>query len=166
MIANRLKQLALLAFTMLLCAMAFFQMFERTTGGFPEQYLWMLAFIGALYLAGWGLLLRFQPYANQSILCCVMLLTGIGVMMIARIDQDTHTSAGLKQMLWLAIALGVSNLLVIFMKDYRVLRRFSYVSMVIGIALLLSPMLPGSGFRAIRRAHLGEDPRIGFVPAG
>jgi len=145
MIANRLKQLALLAFTMLLCAMAFFQMFERTTGGFPEQYLWMLAFIGALYLAGWGLLLRFQPYANQSILCCVMLLTGIGVMMIARIDQDTHTSAGLKQMLWLAIALGVSNLLVIFMKDYRVLRRFSYVSMVIGIALLLSPMLPGLG---------------------
>ena len=31
------------------------------------------------------------------------------------------------------------------MRDYRVLRRFSYVSMVIGIVLLLSPMLPVVG---------------------
>ena len=39
----------------------------------------------------------------------------------------------------------MADLLVIFMKDYRVLRRFSYVSMVIGLVLLLSPMLPVVG---------------------
>lgn len=145
MMATRLKQFGLLLFSMLICGVSFFQMFERTTGGFPQNYLWMLAFVGALFLTSWGLLLRFQPYANQAIMCCVMVLTGTGIMMIARIDQDSNTSVAFKQLLWLSIALVVANLLVIFMKDYRVLRRFSYVSMVIGLVLLLSPMLPVVG---------------------
>ena len=145
MMATRLKQFGLLLFSMLICGVAFFQMFERTTGGFPQNYLWMLAFVGALFLTSWGLPLRFQPYANQAIMCCVMVLTGTGIMMIARIDQDSNTSVAFKQLLWLSIALVLANLLVIFMKDYRVLRRFSYVSMVIGLVLLLSPMLPVIG---------------------
>ena len=50
MMATRLKQFGLLLFSMLICGVAFFQMFERTTGGFPQNYLWMLAFVGALFL--------------------------------------------------------------------------------------------------------------------
>ena len=145
MITTRLRQFGLLMLSMLTCAVAFFQMFERTTGGFPSNYMGMLVFIAVLFLATWGLLLRFQPYASQTILCCVMLLTGIGVTMIARIDQETKTSVAFKQLMWLAIALVLSALLVIFLKDYRVLRRFSYVSMVVGLVLLLSPMLPVIG---------------------
>ena len=135
----------MLLFSMLLCTVAFFQMFERTTNGFPQNYVWMLAFVGALFLTAWGLLLRFQPHADQSVMCCVLVLTGIGVTMIARLDQDTKTTVAFRQLLWLAIALVFANLLVVFMRDYRVLRRFSYVSMVIGIVLLLSPMLPVVG---------------------
>ena len=54
MMATRLKQFGLLLFSMLICGVAFFQMFERTTGGFPQNYLWMLAFVGALFLTSWG----------------------------------------------------------------------------------------------------------------
>ena len=147
----------MLLFSMLLCAVAFFQMFERTTNGFPQNYVWMLAFVSALFLTAWGLLLRFQPHADQSVMCCVLVLTGIGVTMIARLDQDTKTTVAFRQLLWLAIALVFANLLVVFMRDYRVLRRFSYVSMVIGIVLLLSPMLPVVGSGTVRRTHLGED---------
>ena len=68
MIATRLRQLGMLLFSMLLCAVAFFQMFERTTNGFPQDYLWMLAFVGAVFLTSWGLLLRFQPHADQSVI--------------------------------------------------------------------------------------------------
>ena len=75
MIATRLRQLGMLLFSMLLCAVAFFQMFERTTNGFPQNYVWMLAFVGALFLTAWGLLLRFQPHADQSVMCCVLVLT-------------------------------------------------------------------------------------------
>lgn len=87
MIATRLRQLGMLLFSMLLCAVAFFQMFERTTNGFPQNYVWMLAFVSALFLTTWGLLLRFQPHADQSVMCCVLVLTGIGVTMIARLDK-------------------------------------------------------------------------------
>ena len=78
-------------------------------------------------------------------MCCVMVLTGTGIMMIARIDQDSNTSVAFKQLLWLSIALVLANLLVIFMKDYRVLRRFSYVSMLFVFVFLLSPLLPVVG---------------------
>ena len=47
--------------------------------------------------------------------------------------------------IWLCIAIVLSALLIIFLKDYRVLRRFSYVSMVVGLVLLLAPMLPFVG---------------------
>ena len=43
----------MLLFSMLLCAVAFFQMFERTTNGFPQNYVWMLAFVSALFLTAW-----------------------------------------------------------------------------------------------------------------
>ncbi len=145
MMATRFRQLSLVLLGLVICAVAFFQMFERTTGGFPQNYLWMLVFIGVLFIGTWALLLRFQPYANQTVLCCVMVLTGIGVMMIARLDQATDTSVAFRQLIWLSIALILSNMLTIFMKDYRLLRRFSYVSMVIGLVLLLSPMLPVLG---------------------
>lgn len=142
MIVSRLKQGALLLFTMLVCYLAFFQMFARTTGGFPADYLWLLLFVGALYLVFWGLLITFQPYANQTILPCVMLLTGIGIMMITRLDQESGTSVGTRQLIWLTLALVLCALLVVFMRDYRILRRFSYISMIVGLVLLLSPMLP------------------------
>ena len=166
MIATRLRQLGMLLFSMLLCAVAFFQMFERTTNGFPQNYVWMLAFVSALFLTAWGLLLRFQPHADQSVMCCVLVLTGIGVTMIARLDQDTKTTVAFRQLLWLAIALVFANLLVVFMRDYRVLRRFSYVSMVIGIVLLLSPMLPVVGSEQYGARIWVKIPGTGPVPAG
>ena len=48
-------------------------------------------------------------------------------------------------MIWLCIALVCCDVLFVCMRDYRILRRFSYVSMVVGLALLLSPMVPGLG---------------------
>jgi cell division protein FtsW (lipid II flippase) len=144
-IVTRLRQVSLLAFSMVLSFIAFFQMFERMTGAFPAKFAGMLAVIGALFLVLWGLLLKFQPYANQSILPCILLLTSLGVMMIARIDYENDTNVAFRQLIWVAVALVVTILLVVFLPDYRVLRKFSYVSMVAGLVLLLSPMLPGIG---------------------
>ncbi len=145
MIATRLRQFWLLAFTMMLSFLLFFQMFERTLGKFPVRYAILLAVIAALFVALWGLLLKFQPYASQSILPCVMMLTAIGTSMIARIDAELDTDVAYRQLIWICVALVCTACLVVFMRDYRVLRRFSYVSMVIGILLLLSPMLPVIG---------------------
>lgn len=130
---------------MAISALAFIQMFQRTAGEFPMQYAGMLALVVVLFLVLWGLIVRFQPYASQSILPCVLLLTATGVTMIARIDQSEGWAVAQRQLIWLCIAIVLSALLIIFLKDYRVLRRFSYVSMVVGLVLLLAPMLPFVG---------------------
>lgn len=153
MIIRRLRQVSLLLFAMAISFVSFFQMFEHTSSGFPVKYMGLLAIVGALFLVLWGLLLKFQPYASQSILPCVLLLTSIGTTMIARIDEDNHTSVAFRQLIWVCVALFLTALLIVFLQDYRILRRFSYVSMVVGLCLLLSPMLPGIG-RSIGGARI------------
>ncbi|PWG67017.1 FtsW/RodA/SpoVE family cell cycle protein [Bifidobacterium callitrichidarum] len=145
MIATRLRQISLLVFAMAVSALGLVQMFQRTTGEFPQQYIIMLAVVVALFLVLWALTIRFQPYASQSIIPCVLLLTGTGVTMIARIDQSMGKAVAMRQLLWLCLALVIVAPIIIFLRDYRVLRRFSYVSMVVGLVLLLSPMLPVLG---------------------
>ena len=145
MIVTRLRQMSLMLFAMAVSFIGFFQMFERTAGSFPSEYMMLLGVVAVLFIILWSLLLKFQPYASQSILPCVLLLTGIGITLISRIDQQKGTHVGARQLIWLCLALVLCCILVICLRDYRVLRRFSYVSMVAGIVLLLSPMIPGLG---------------------
>ncbi|KFI74022.1 cell division protein [Bifidobacterium minimum] len=145
MIATRCRQISLLLFSMFISFIGFLQMFERTWGGFPARYAGILAIVAALFLVEWGLLLKFQPYASQSILPAVLLLTSTGTIMIARIDKSNGTDVAFRQLVWVCVALIMVALITVFLQDYRLLRRFSYVSMVIGLLLLLSPMVPGLG---------------------
>lgn len=145
MIVKRLRQFSLLLFSILLSGIAFFQMFERVYSGIPANFAVVLTIVVALFIVLWALLLKFQPYASQAILPCVLLLTAIGTMMIARIDYAKHTTVAFRQLIWVCVALVLTCIFIVALRDYRVLRRFSYVSMVIGLVLLLSPMIPGIG---------------------
>ena len=150
MILTRLRQGSLLIAAMGIGLLLFFQMFMRTDGHFPSRYVMLLAITAAMFLLFWGLLARFQPYAGQSILPCVVLLNALGVAMIARIDMRSAeigapSDVAVRQLIWLMLALTLCCGLIIGLRDYRTLRRFPYVSMVVGLLLLLSPMIPGLG---------------------
>ncbi|NMN00850.1 Cell division protein FtsW [Bifidobacterium sp. DSM 109958] len=145
MTGTRIRQLLLLLLSFAIVALGFFQMFERTLGTVPTDFTVRLLVVGALFMALWALLARFQPYGSQTLIPCVVLLSGIGVLIIARIDVNQKTSVASRQLLWLAAALALCCVLVATLRDYRILRRFSYVSMVAGLVLLLAPMLPGLG---------------------
>ena len=121
MIATRFRQIALLLLAVAISALAFIQMFQRTTGAFPVQYAIMLCAAAALFLVFCGLTARFQPYASQSIMPCVLLLTATGITMIARIDQSEGWDIAKRQIIWLYVALVLSTLIIVFLRDYRVL---------------------------------------------
>ena len=123
----------------------FFQLSERMNGKPTSGSVVMQIVCAIMFLVAWGLMSRFQKFGNQSIFACVLMLTSIGILMISRIDGEMDTAVAIRQMMWLCLALVCCYALFAFMKDYRILRRFSYVSMVIGLALLLSPMIPGLG---------------------
>ena len=145
MIMRRLRQLSLLLFSFLICGMAFFQLFARTGNTIPTNFAVLLGLVVALSLVFWGLVLHFLPYASQVIQPCVLLLTGLGTVMIARIDHEHDTEVATRQLMFVCLAIVLSSILIVAMRDYRILRRFSYVSMVVGLVLLLSPMLPVLG---------------------
>ena len=145
MILTRLRQLSLLLLSFAVVLVGYVQMFLRTNGSIPPVYTGLIGLNAALFVVLWALTVRFQPYASQTIVPCVAALSGIGTMMIARIDQDKGTDVAVRQLAFTAVALVLCCALIVALRDYRVLRRFSYVSMVAGIILLLSPMVPGLG---------------------
>lgn len=143
--AARVRYLLQIIFALLISALGFFQLSERMNGKPTSGSVVMQIVCAIMFLVAWGLMSRFQKFGNQSIFACVLMLTSIGSLMISRIDGEMDTAVATRQMMWLCLALVCCYALFAFMKDYRILRRFSYVSMVIGLALLLSPMIPGLG---------------------
>ena len=142
MTAIRLRQFFLLLFSFLIVGVGFFQMFMRTQGSMPMDFTIRLIVVAALFVVLWALMAKFQPYGSQTLVPCLVLLSGIGVMLIARIDAAQNTGVAGRQLLWIMVSLVLCCALVAGLHDYRILRRFSYVSMVVGLALLLAPMLP------------------------
>ena len=122
MLRVRLRQVSLLLLAMVISFLAFFQMFERTENDFPANYAGMLILVAVLFLVLWGLIIKFQPYASQSILPSVLMLTTIGTVMIARIDQANGTSTGFRQLVWLCLALVLCGAVIVALQDYRILR--------------------------------------------
>lgn len=146
----RLRHTWLLVVSLLVGLVAFWQMMVRLNGYMPPRYSIGLAILAVLVIL-FAILLGYKlPGSAQAVLPCVVLLSALGVTMITRIDLANQingitTNVGMRQMMWVGIAIVLSALLVLVIRDYRTLRRFSYTSMIIGIVLLLSPMIPGLG---------------------
>lgn len=87
--------------------------------------------------------------ADPFLLPIATVLNGLGIAMIYRIDiafGDTGwESAAVRQIAWSAIAIiaGIATILVI--RNHRVLFRYTYLSGLIAIVLLLLPLVPGLG---------------------
>jgi cell division protein FtsW (lipid II flippase) len=107
------------------------------------------------------------PYADPLILPAVMLLNGIGLAMIHRLDLSdlkAPHSAEL-QLTWLFVAAAVAIAVIAVLRDYRILQRYPYLLFLVGIILLLLPIVPGLGeekYGARIWIHLGH---YSFQPA-
>ena len=85
--------------------------------------------------------------ADPFVVPIATLLTGLGIAMIYRIDiavgltgWDAFSS---KQLAWTGISIAGAIILVIVLRNYRVLYRFTYIFGLVGIVLLLLPFVPG-----------------------
>jgi len=87
--------------------------------------------------------------ADPFVLPIATLLTGIGIAMIYRIDiAKAYTgwnAYSTRQLAWTAISLVGAIVVVILLRNYRVLFRYTYVFGLAGIVLLLLPFIPGLG---------------------
>ena len=85
--------------------------------------------------------------ADPFVLPIATLLTGVGIAEIYRIDianQATGWNASSsKQLMWMAISVAGAIALVIFLRNYRVLYRYTYLSGLAALVLLVLPFIPG-----------------------
>lgn len=89
------------------------------------------------------IVLRFRAkYADPVILPIVTALNGIGLAMIHRLDISTGDNAADRQLLWSGVAVAVAIAVLFIIKDHRILRRYTYISLIVSAILLLLPLTP------------------------
>ena len=111
------------------------------------------------------LVLRWRaPYADPVLLPAAVALNGLGLAMIHRLDLATGSAQAPRQLLWSTIGVVAATVLVVVLRDHRLLRRYTYVAMVASLLLLLLPLLPVLG-RTINGARIwiGVGP-LSFQP--
>lgn len=99
------------------------------------------------------LILRFKARdADSLILPLAVLLNGLGVAMIYRLDlaklADNATDLfAFKQVIWTVVAIAAAAAVVLYVPNHLFLRKFVYVSGAIGLVLLILPVVPFIGRR-------------------
>jgi cell division protein FtsW (lipid II flippase) len=99
------------------------------------------------------LALRFRaPYADPVILPCAVLLNGLGVAMIHRVDLGLTAMGRTKgvpfapqQITWTAVGVVGFLAVIIVVRDHRRLQAFTYSLGLAGLVLLVLPLVPGLG---------------------
>ncbi|MFF8995176.1 FtsW/RodA/SpoVE family cell cycle protein [Streptomyces sp. NPDC014983] len=91
------------------------------------------------------------PYADPLPLPIGVLLNGLGLVLIYRLDLETPGDhAAPAQLVWSTLGVALFIVVVLLLRDHRVLQRYSYVCVVAALALLLAPSL----FPAVNGARI------------
>lgn len=87
--------------------------------------------------------------ADPFIVPIATMLNGLGLTMIHRLDLAAGSTgweaAGVRQMAWTAVALVIAIVVLLVVRNYRILLRYRYLAMLSGAILLTMPLWPGIG---------------------
>ncbi|MDJ0377434.1 FtsW/RodA/SpoVE family cell cycle protein [Cryobacterium sp. PH31-L1] len=120
-----------------------------TLGELDPTLVLLGAGLSALVI-GLHIVLRFVARdADPFILPIATVLNGIGIAMIYRIDiadnQGGWESAAVRQTVWSALAIFSAIVVLLVIRNHRVLFRYTYIAGLVGVLLLFLPLVPGLG---------------------
>ncbi len=160
-IQRRNAELVLIGITIVITMGAMMISGLNLNGAVPGA-MWGYGLIfGAMALATHVALRFIAPYADPLILPCALFLNGIGVAMIWRLDAADsgdieHAGVGM-QLIWTAVGMVLCIALLFFLKEPRILQRYTYMSALAALILIALPMVPGLGI-----SEYGARRWIGF----
>ena len=125
----------------------YFLIHLNTTAALPPGGPWAVGIGVVLVGVAHGVVRWRLPYADPLILPMVVLLNGLGLVMIHRLDlgSDPRMHSAELQLTWTAVALLAFCAVVVLLRDYRVLNAYPYLLFLVGLVLLLLPLVPGIG---------------------
>lgn len=140
-------ELAMLAFALVLGLGAYAQVDLNVTGELGPRF-WPVVAGCTLAVLLVHLAVRWRlPYADPLLLPCVIVLNGLGLAMIHRIDEisDPVAHGARQQLIWTALGVAVFVAVAVLLRDHRPLQRYTYTIGLVGVVLLLLPLAPGIG---------------------
>ncbi|MEW1648022.1 FtsW/RodA/SpoVE family cell cycle protein [Streptomyces sp. NPDC091219] len=91
------------------------------------------------------------PYADPLLLPIGVLLNGLGLVLIYRLDLETPGDrAAPTQLVWSTLGVTLFTVVVLALRDHRVLQRYAYVCVAAALALLTLPVF----FPAVNGARI------------
>jgi cell division protein FtsW (lipid II flippase) len=150
--SRRNTELALLVFAVAIPVFAYanvgLAISDQVPSGLLSYGLGLGLLAGVAHLA----VRKFAPYADPLLLPLATLLNGLGLVVIWRLDQSkllqslpNFVTAAPRQLLYTALGIALFVVVLIFLKDHRVLQRYTYISMFSALVLLILPLVPGLG---------------------
>jgi cell division protein FtsW (lipid II flippase) len=107
---------------------------------------------------------RVAPYADPVLLPIAVLLNGLGLVMIHRLDPalkqiaanvgESYSNAAPPQVLWTAIGVTLFVALLVIVRDHRSLQRYAYTLALIGVVFLLLPAVLPARFSEVNGARI------------
>ncbi|MCF3961241.1 FtsW/RodA/SpoVE family cell cycle protein [Streptomyces fuscigenes] len=173
--SRRNTELLLLVFAVVVAVFAYLNVGLALDGKVPSGVLGYALGLAALAGVAHLVVRKFARYADPLLLPLATLLNGIGLVFIWRLDQSPRlislakvaygafTPSAPKQMLYSAIGVALFVAVLLFLKDHRVLQRYTYVSMVVALILLIAPVFFPAQFGARIWIHI---PGLGSLQPG
>jgi cell division protein FtsW (lipid II flippase) len=150
--SRRNTELALLVFAVVVTVFAYANVGLAISGELPSGMLGYGLGIGLLAGIAHFMVRRFAKYADPLLLPLAVLLNGLGLVLIWRLDQSprlqalpTFSEAAPNQLMYSAVGVALFVGVVVALKDHRILQRYTYISMMAALVLLLLPLVPGLG---------------------
>ncbi|MGH4035173.1 FtsW/RodA/SpoVE family cell cycle protein [Actinomycetota bacterium Odt1-20B] len=150
--SRRNTELALLVFAVIIPVFAYANVGLAIDDQLPAGLLGYGLGLGLLAGVAHIVVRRFARYADPLLLPLATLLNGLGLVVIWRLDQSERlqqlpnfSAAAPNQLMYSAIGIALFVGVLLLLKDHRVLQRYTYISMVAALVLLLLPLVPGLG---------------------
>ncbi|MEU1537651.1 FtsW/RodA/SpoVE family cell cycle protein [Actinacidiphila glaucinigra] len=141
--SRRNTELALLVFAVLIPVFAYANVGLAKKGSLPAGMLAYGLGLGAIALVAHLVVRKFAPYADPLMLPIATLLNGLGLVFIWRLDQEPTLPGGASaptQLMWSTLGVALFLGVLVFLKDHRILQRYTYISMVVALVLLILPV--------------------------
>ncbi|MEU2928741.1 FtsW/RodA/SpoVE family cell cycle protein [Streptomyces sp. NPDC007251] len=144
-------ELALIMLAVLLSVYGYCAVGLARTGTVPPGAVGYGAGLGVLALCAHVAVRIRAPYADPLFLPIAVLLNGLGLVLIYRLDLETpgHEAAP-AQLVWSTLGVGLFIGVVLVLRDHRVLQRYAYVCVAVALGLMALPIL----FPAVNGARI------------
>jgi cell division protein FtsW (lipid II flippase) len=162
---QRNAELGLLAFAMVLVA-TYGATVEANQFDHVTTTFWVPAALLGILFFGLHLVVRYTaPYADPVLIPCVALINGLGVGFLRRLDlaraiandqpePGFFAGTGGRQLAWTLASVILAAVLLLVIRDHKVVSRYAYTMGLVGIVLVMIPAVLPSSLSEVNGAKL------------